>query len=126
MLLILPRVADSVEYSVYQQNTQAAGVLQRRAELEESESSSSSSNQSRPRNCVSAANLSTLLDARKEIKSLAEFTKLCNDFNCDVEVVQKLGKYFTSPSLTLQRTKQQEKDETYIVSNEIPCRDFQS
>ena len=111
---------------------QAANVLQRRAELEEAESSlsatpyspsSSSSSTSAatgnatpaPRNRLTASSLTTLLDARKEITSAAELRRLCADFNCDVEMVERLAGRVTSPSVSLVRSEQQEKEDTYLV-----------
>ena len=108
---------------------QAANVLQRRAELEEAESSLSATPYSpssaasaatasatpAPRNRLTASSLTTLLDARKEITSAAELRRLCADFNCDVEMVERLAGRVTSPSVSLVRSEQQEKEDTYLV-----------
>ena len=88
-------------------------MLQRRAELEESEAMVSTP---KLRNVVTAGSLTTLLDARKEVKSPQELRRLCADFNCDPDKIEQLGKYITSPSVSLIRSKKQEKDDTYLVS----------
>lgn len=50
------------------------------------------------------------------MKSPAEYRRLCDDFNCDPEVIDRLARFVTSPSLTLQRSEKQEKEDTYLVS----------
>lgn len=93
-----------------------ANTLRRRAELEESESDLSIlSTTSTIRNRLTTGSLTTLLDARKEVKSPAEYKRLCDDFNCDADVIDKLARYVTSPSLTLQRSEKQEKEDTYMA-----------
>merc|ERR1711974_420377 len=67
------------------------------------------------RNRLTTGSLTTLLDARKEVKSPAEYKRLCDDFNCDADVIDKLARYVTSPSLTLQRSEKQEKEDTYMA-----------
>lgn len=104
------------------QDTQSARVLQRRAELEESEAMVSTP---KLRNVLTSGSLTTLLDARKEVKSPQELRRLCADFNCDPEVIEQLGKYVTSPSVSLIRSKEQEKEDTYLVSL-VLCRIPQS
>lgn len=99
------------------QNTQSADVLARRRELEESESSLTFKPSSAVHNRLSASALTTLLDARKEVKTAGEMRKLYDDFNCDEATVQRLTRYVTSPSLSLQRDAQHEKDDTYLVSH---------
>lgn len=67
-------------------------------------------------NRLTASSLATLLDARKETKTVAELRQLCHDFNIDEKVLRQLTRYVTSPSLSLQRTHKNEKDDTYLVS----------
>ncbi|KAL7009145.1 hypothetical protein EMMF5_001343 [Cystobasidiomycetes sp. EMM_F5] len=96
------------------QNTQSVDVLTRRRELEATESSISPTGSS-IRNRFTTSSLTTLLDARKEITTSADLRKLCNDFDCDEAVLQQLTRYVTSPSLSLQRSAQNEKEDTYLV-----------
>lgn len=67
------------------------------------------------RNKLSANHLTTLLDARKDIKTFAELKKLCEDFNCDVDMIQRLAGHVTSPSVSLIRNEKLEKDDSYMV-----------
>ena len=99
-------------------------MLTRRRELEESESSLTSKPSSAVHNRLSASALTTLLDARKEVKTAGEMRKLYDDFNCDEGTVQRLTRYVTSPSLSLQRDAQHEKDDTYLVSQDRTCNDL--
>lgn len=98
------------------QDTQAARMLQRRAELEESEGASAATVSSSLRNKLTVSSLVTLLDARKEIKSAEEYRRLCEDFNCDPQVVDRLCRHITSPSISLIRSSDQEKKNEYLVS----------
>lgn len=91
-------------------------MLQRRAELEESEGASAATVSSSLRNKLTVSSLVTLLDARKEVKSAQEYRRLCEDFNCDSEVVEKLCRHITSPSISLIRSADQEKKNEYLVS----------
>lgn len=77
------------------------------------------------RNVLTSGSLTTLLDARKEVKSPQELRRLCADFNCDPEVMERLGRYVTSPSVSLIRSKQQEKEDTYLVSQNT-CRLYET
>jgi hypothetical protein len=48
---------------------------------------------------MSAATLSDLLDARKDIKSLAELQKLSKAYAIDLSLLQALAKVVNSPSV---------------------------
>jgi hypothetical protein len=91
-------------------------MLQRRAELEETEGASAATVSSSLRNKLTVSSLVTLLDARKEIKSAQEYRRLCEDFNCDAEVIERVCRYITSPSISLIRNADQEKKNEYLVS----------
>ena len=67
-------------------------------------------------NRLTVSALTTLLDARKDVKSSADMRRLCNDFNCDEQMLRRLTRYVTSPSLSLQKTTKANSSETYLVS----------
>lgn len=91
-------------------------MLQRRAELEETEGASAATVSSSLRNKLTVSSLVTLLDARKEIKSAQEYRRLCEDFNCDPDVIDRLCRHISSPSISLIRSADQEKKNEYLVS----------
>ncbi|KAK9898089.1 hypothetical protein P389DRAFT_179543 [Cystobasidium minutum MCA 4210] len=96
-------------------DTRAAQMLQRRAELEETEGASAATVSSSLRNKLTVSSLVTLLDARKEIKSAEEYRRLCEDFNCDPEAIDRLSRHITSPSISLIRNADQEKKNEYLA-----------
>jgi hypothetical protein len=91
-------------------------MLQRRAELEQTEGASAATVSSDLRNRLTVSSLVTMLDARKEVKSAEEYRRLCADFNCDPDVVDRLCRHITSPSISLMRSSDEEKKSTYLVS----------
>lgn len=91
-------------------------MLQRRKELEQEEGASAASVSSSIRNKLTVSSLVTLLDARKEIKSAEEYRRLCADFNCDPEAVDRLCRYISSPSISLVRSAAQQKNNEHLVS----------
>lgn len=90
-------------------------MLQRRAELEKSEGASADTVAAAVPNRLTVGALVTLLDARKEIKTAQEYRRLCADFNCDPAVVDRLCRHITSPSISLVRSAEHEKENTYLV-----------
>lgn len=94
-------------------------MLQRRAELEETEGSSAATVSSSIRNKLTVSSLVTLLDARKEVKSAQEYRRLCADFNCDPEALERLCRHITSPSISLIRNADHEKKNEYLVGRTI-------
>ncbi|PWN46177.1 hypothetical protein IE81DRAFT_344232 [Ceraceosorus guamensis] len=97
----------------YRPNDQMLGILQARQKREQQEAQSATDSTSNSgvagaqnsSNHMSANSISTLLDARKSCRSAEDVRALAHGYNIDVQVLENLARWVTSPSVVPRPTK---------------------